>query len=286
MATSLWPERAARQDTAPELVPAEMFGVNRGRPKATEQAPKDWRKWLLAVFPTYFNRPLAQHHVDFWRHLLSIQLDTPADPDIEVWGRGGGKSTSLEGATVAVGVRGRRRYALYVRETQDQADKSVGNVARMFERSAIERFYPEHARPLLSKFGHSRGWRRNRIRTAGGYTVDAIGLDTASRGMKADDRQIGMILDSVSAAARNSVSAPGVITLEQMTVDMTAHTLILEGDVSGVGPGSMTVLAGFADALTSIESLTVKQTSPFTREQNPDGSFHSPFTITLSFDAP
>jgi hypothetical protein len=41
-------------------------------------------------------------------------------------------------------------------------------------------YYPEHGRRLVGKFGSSRGWRRNRLRTDGGFTVDAIGLDTAS----------------------------------------------------------------------------------------------------------
>lgn len=195
MGISLWPERHALAP-AP-LVPPEMFGLGRKKKRA-ESAPTDWREWLQAMFPRHFSAPLAQRHVDFWKWVLGIKAGEPAPPFIGIWPRGGGKSSSAEGAAIAVGVRGRRKYCLYVRETQDMADKSVANIAAMLEDPSIERFYPDHARPLISKFGHSRGWRRERLRTAGGYTIDALGLDTAARGLKVDeDRPDFIILDDI-----------------------------------------------------------------------------------------
>lgn len=50
-----------------------------------------------------------------------------------IWPRGGGKSTTAEAACVAVGARDVRGYALYISETQDQADKHVESVGAMLE---------------------------------------------------------------------------------------------------------------------------------------------------------
>lgn len=154
-----------------------------------EKAPSDWRQWLTTLFPRHFARPLAPHHVEFWKWVLSIQLGVKPDPFIGIWGRGEGKSSSAEGACVALGVRGKRRYALYIRETQELADKSLQNIAAMFEEPTIARFYPEHANRKLSKFGQSKGWRRNRLWTAGGFVIDALGLDVAARGVKVEDQR-------------------------------------------------------------------------------------------------
>ena len=155
----------------------------------------DWEAWLLRMYPTYFTSGFAPHHAEFWAWVWSLRRGiSPEEPFVGVWSRGGGKSSSAEGATTAVGVRGVRRYAIYVRSTQELADTSVGNVASMLESASVERYYPLHAQRLLSKFGSSKGWRRNRIRTAGGFTVDALGLDTAARGIKMDDQRPDFII--------------------------------------------------------------------------------------------
>ena len=50
----------------------------------------------------------------------------------------------------------------------------------------------------MSKYGTSRGWRRNRLRTAGGFTIDAVGLDTAARGLKVEEQRPDLIfLDDI-----------------------------------------------------------------------------------------
>jgi hypothetical protein len=85
-----------------------------------------------------------------------------------------------------------------VRETQDQADGSVTNIMDMLESASIEQYYPELAEREVGKFGQPRSWRRNRLRTASGFTVDAIGLDTARRGAKVKaDRPGLMVFDDI-----------------------------------------------------------------------------------------
>lgn len=147
-----------------------------------------WREWLTALFPRYVKHNFAPRHELFWDWVWSIGEEMPR-PFVGIWSRGGAKSSSVELAVAALGLRGVRKYALYIRGTQDRADDSVQNIATMLESSAVERFYPAHGRRLLSKFGDSRGWRRNRIRTEGGVTIDALGLDVAARGVKLDENR-------------------------------------------------------------------------------------------------
>lgn len=124
----------------------------------------------------------------FWDWVWAIRPHVRPRPFIGIWPRGAGKSTCVELATVALGLHGIRRYGLYVCQTQDQADDHVSNVATHLEHPwlGVER--------LVGKYGSSRGWRRNRLRTAGGFTVDAIGLDTAARGVKLDDDRPDLLL--------------------------------------------------------------------------------------------
>ena len=97
-------------------------------------------------------------------------------------------------ACAALGARGTRRYALYVCGTQDRADDHVGNIAGLLESDTLARHYPALASRRVGKYGSSRGWRRNRVRTAAGFTVDAIGLDTAARGIKLEDNRPDLII--------------------------------------------------------------------------------------------
>jgi predicted phage terminase large subunit-like protein len=86
-------------------------------------------------------------------------------------------------------VKGTRKFLLYVSGTQDQADKHVAAIASLLERVGIDR--------SLNKYGHSRGWRRNQLRTAN-FAIEALGLDTAARGIKVDEaRPDVMIFDDV-----------------------------------------------------------------------------------------
>lgn len=161
--------------------------------------------WLTRVLPGYVMADgdedpdeaealFSPHHREFWRWLWSIEQGVAADPFVGIWGRGEAKSTSAELGCVALGARGRRSYALYVCGTQDQADDHVGNVGSMLESAGVARWYPAMSDRLVGKFGNAKGWRRNRLRTASGFTIDALGLDTAARGVKLDDQRPDLIV--------------------------------------------------------------------------------------------
>jgi hypothetical protein len=156
--------------------------------------PADWEGWLAALFPAYVHAPFADRHRDFWRWVWAVEPGTRPRPFVAIWPRGGAKSTSAELAAVALGAREKRRYALYVSMTQEQADDHVANVAALLESPAIAAHYPALGQRLVGKFGNPKGWRRNRVRAASGFTVDAIGLDTAARGIKLEDARPDLII--------------------------------------------------------------------------------------------
>lgn len=138
-----------------------------------------WRSWLQSLFPEYVRAGFAPRHEEFWDWAWSIEPEVRPRPFVAVWPRGGGKSTTSEAINAMLGLRGKRKYGLYVCSSQDQADKHVANIAAMLERAGAER--------ALNKYGSSKGWRRNRLRTASGFTIDALGLDVAARGAKVDE---------------------------------------------------------------------------------------------------
>ena len=170
---------------------------NGGRSPASptrSSVPSDTYERLRALYPQYVKAEFAPHHRKFWEWEDSIEPGERPAPFVGIWARGGAKSTSAELAAVDLGARSKRRYCLYVSGTQTQADDHVGNVAIMLESTALAEFYPEMGERRLGKFGNSRGWRRNRLWTAHGYVVDAIGLDTAARGVKLEEQRPDLII--------------------------------------------------------------------------------------------
>lgn len=172
--------------------------------RARQEAPDNWYDWLAALFPSYVTFPFAERHEHLWQWAWSLRKGERPHPFVGIWPRGGAKSTSAELACVLAGTphpgekEARRRYALYISATQDQADDHVQNIASMLETKTVEQYYPDLASRRVGKYGASKGWRRNRVRTASGLTIDAIGLDSAARGAKLDeDRPDLMVLDDL-----------------------------------------------------------------------------------------
>lgn len=155
------------------------------------EVTEKWDEWLHQHFPAYIAYPFAPRHRAFWAWVWGIEKGTRPLPFIGIWPRGGAKSTSAELACVAVAARRVRRYGWYICETQDQADDHVANAASLFEAAGFDR--------AVNKYGTSKGWRRNRIRTSD-FTLDALGLDVARRGAKLDEqRPDWMVIDDVDS---------------------------------------------------------------------------------------
>lgn len=187
---------------------------------AARAAETDPILWLEAVFPTYVPRGFASFHAEFWRWFWAIRPGERSRPFVGIWPRGFAKSTSAELACAAAAALGTRRYGLLVCETQEQADDHVANVAGMLESPAFALAYPDASARSVNKYGNSKGWRRNRLRTRSGFTLDAIGLDTAARGVKLDEaRPDVLIFDDLDG----KLDSPA--TTEKKLTTLT-HTLI------------------------------------------------------------
>jgi hypothetical protein len=158
----------------------------------------EWRLWLRALFPRYFTHDFAPFHQEFWAWVWAIRHGTRPTPFVGIWPRDTGKSTDAEVACVALAAGRVRRYGLYLSRTQDQADDHVGNVSALLESDAVGERYPALSDRALGKFGASKGWRHNRLRTRLGFTLDAVGLDRAVRGIKLEEQRPDfMILDDL-----------------------------------------------------------------------------------------
>jgi hypothetical protein len=170
----------------------------RHRQQAGAPPDGDWRAWHASVVPGYLWPPYAEYHDKFWQWVVTIEAGKASPPFVAIWPRGFAKSTSIEVAAAMLAALKHRTYALYICATQEQADTHVANIAAILESTAFARHYPATSRRRLGKYGTSSGWRRNRLRTEDGFTVDAIGLDTAARGAKVEeDRPDLIIIDDV-----------------------------------------------------------------------------------------
>jgi hypothetical protein len=159
-----------------------------------------WEGWLRAIAPDYAIKPFGDHHAQFWQWAWEIEPGVRPRPYVAIWPRGGAKSTSAEMSVLALGARQRRRYCLYVSETQDQADDHVANIAALLEGAEVEFAFPHLGERMVGKFGTTKGWRRNRVRTSSGFTVDGIGLDSAARGIKLENmRPDLMVFDDIDS---------------------------------------------------------------------------------------
>ena len=155
-----------------------------------------WRDWLAQISPRMMKHPFSDHQVGYWDWLWQIQLGIPPNPQAALlfWPRGHAKSTSAEVGAAALGARNRRRYGLYVCQKQQKADEHVANIGGILESGEMHHHYPAMGERLVNQYGQSKGWRRNRLRASTGFTIDALGLDTAARGTKLDEQRPDFII--------------------------------------------------------------------------------------------
>lgn len=163
--------------------------AQRHRPAQRVSQPFEatWREWMATVFPQF--DMFGPHHERFWDWLWDIERGVRPPPWISLWSRGGWKSGSAELGTVALGATGRRLYGLYVSGTQQQAEAHLDSIAALLSSPTVAQHYPLLANPAVNRFGSLRGWRRNRLVTEAGFTIDAVGLRTGTRGIKFEDQR-------------------------------------------------------------------------------------------------
>ena len=162
--------------------------------KSALKAPDKPLSWLAAIFPGIFSKPFARFHEDMFEWAWNIELEKSSPPFVSILSRGFGKSTCAESVTIMLGAMKKRSYCLYVSATQDLADQHVASIKDMAETPIMSSYYPIFAKPKLSKEGHYRSWRRNRLAFGNGFTVDSVGLDSAKRGSKMMDKRPDLII--------------------------------------------------------------------------------------------
>lgn len=90
------------------------------------------------------------------------------------------------------------------------------------------------------------------------------------------------VLDAFRELARAIVPGnPGAVFIRSAASDSAENTFTLTGDVSGVGPRSMTVLAQFTEMLRDHPCVAALTAPSFARLEDPMIGPHSPFTIVL-----
>jgi hypothetical protein len=209
------------------MVADEFDPPRRPTQEAVETDPESW---LRTIFPEYVTRSFADYHREFWDWVWGIEAGKRSETFVGIWPRGAGKSTSTEMAITLLAARDARRYAIYVCETQDQADDHVANVASLLESTTFAATYPAAGSRMLGKYGNSKGWRRNRLRTAAGFTLDALGLDGAGRGIKLDEFRPDLLifddLDGESDTAATTAKKIRTITRKLIPAGSDAPTVL------------------------------------------------------------
>ena len=196
----------------------------------------DYKAWVAKYFPQVATAPMAERHERLWEWFESLEVGKPPpNPRVEIWGRGGAKSSSAELGTARVGAKLSRRFVLYVSESQAQADEHVQSIADLLEAVGVER--------LKGEFGNAKGWRKNQLRTATGFNVMALGLDTAARGIKLGKfRPDLIILDDIDGSedtAKTTAKKKRIITKKILpagsisTAILVIQNLVLEDGLVG-----------------------------------------------------
>lgn len=156
-------------------------------------APANWQDRIPLIYSNYIWHEFSDPHIELWQWGSQIEIDDSPNPFVAIWSRNRGKSTHAEIMVADLGARGKRRYCMYVSETQTQSDKHVATIAHLLESSEMEEYFPNVGQPKLGRNG-SRTWNRQMLTASNGFTVEAIGLDKAVRGHKIDWTRPDMIV--------------------------------------------------------------------------------------------
>lgn len=159
-----------------------------------------WQRWLASAAPHIDVSLMAQCHIDLWEWEEALQTGVTADAFFADWPRDYGKTTSMRLIMARMAVCLRRRFGLYVCSTQESANNHVTSMRSNFEALGLGR--------AESKYGHALGWSGERLRTSNGFTVVALGLDTAAiRGLNLDNQRPDLIvfddIDSLDDSVEN-----------------------------------------------------------------------------------
>lgn len=178
-----------------------------------------YEEWLRALAPEYVPGDFAPYHREFWYWVVRIG-DTRPQPMIMCVPRGGAKTTSCQLALLWIACHGLRGYAIYVGEAQTAIEDKIAAVGELLVSGPVASVYPDVAQMYETSTGTKRDWRRSRIRTTSGFTLDAFGMDRALRGVKVEELRPGVIIID---DAEDYVDSP---YMTQKRIDVLTRSII------------------------------------------------------------
>lgn len=229
------------------------------------------RFWLEGNFPHVCGSGFAPRHIRLWKWLEALRPGVSPKAFVAAWPRGGGKSTTVELACARLCVTLKRRFVLYVSESQAQANKHVGSIATLLENLGVER--------SVNPYGVARGWRMDMLRTANGFNVLALGLDASSRGIKLDEFRPDMIvlddIDGLHDSAEITAKKAETITNTVLPTGSTDVAVLFVQNVIAEDSLMAQLIDGRADWLQDKEPVSVEPAivdPQFTSAPEPDGT--------------
>ena len=226
------------------------------------KAPDNPLDWVLAIYRNIFSRPFGPQHIELFDWAWNVKQGVRANPFVAIWSRGFGKSTTAETVAVMLGAREQRKYLLYVSETQELADSHLLAIRSMIESPILASYYPTFAAPKISREGHAKGWRHNRLYCGNGFVIDAIGLDTAKRGSRImDARPDFMIFDDIDAKGDSPA-------LTQKKIDTITTSLLPAGS-----PDATALFVQNMILDTGVFAQLAQPTPPFLKKRILSGPF-------------
>lgn len=132
-------------------------------------------------------------------------------------------TTSVQLALLYIACHRLRGYCLYVGLAQTAVEDKVGAVGELLISPTAKLVYPEVAQFYETGDGTKRDWRRSRIRTSSGFTLDAFGMDQGMRGVKVDEMRPGcIVLDDIE----EYIDSP---YMTQKRIDVLTRSIIPAG---------------------------------------------------------
>jgi len=143
--------------------------------------------FLEENFKYVFTSPLGERHKRLYNWFMK-----PEQIAVEIWPRGSAKSTSAQLGVCWLAKENKKKFVLYVSNTQSQANAHLASIGSLLETLEME--------PLKGEFGNQKGWNKSTLRTNTGFTIMAIGLDKEFRGVKIDTTRPDLIIfDDIDA---------------------------------------------------------------------------------------
>lgn len=223
-----------------------------------------WRDWLMTLFPFWFAEEFSADQAAFWelrwsvlqrykqqmriwgqftdqeertQHFIKIGIYvTPKEATaFEFWGRGIGKSATLEAARIMYGAVLSSGYSLMISETDDQAQEHLGNCRILIEHpdSKLVQYYPDMAITDNSDAVKNMPTadRKEMLICKNGWILRAKGLSAKMRGLRVGTQRPTEIclddVDDVNDSLMVSLNKERVVTSSILPV-LAKERLIID----------------------------------------------------------